>query len=163
MEHLLCVIHSTYNCLFRIHKDYQVDQFNSDQSCLTLWDLMDCSTPGLPVHHQFLEFTQTHVHWVSWCHPTSSSSVVPFSSHLQSFPASGSFLKSQFLHQVAKVLEVQLQHKSFQLISRVDFLWDWLVGCPCSQGNLKSFLQHHSSKRSILRCSAFFIVQLSHP
>ena len=66
------------------------------QSCLTLCDPMDCSTPGLPVHHQFPEFTQTHVHWVSWCHPTSSSSVIPFSSHLQSFRASGSFQMSQF-------------------------------------------------------------------
>ena len=66
------------------------------QSCLTLCNPIDGSTPGLPVHHQFLEFTQTHVHWVSWCHPTSSSSVVPFSSHLQSFPASGFFQINQF-------------------------------------------------------------------
>ena len=61
---------------------------------------MDCSTPDLPVHHQLLEFTQTHVHWVSdWVsslsHPTISSSVIPFSSHLQSFPASRSFPMSQ--------------------------------------------------------------------
>ena len=57
---------------------------------------MDCSTLGLPVHHQLLEFTETQVHWVSqWCHPTISSSVIPFSSCLQSFPASGSFQMSQ--------------------------------------------------------------------
>ena len=55
---------------------------------------MNCSTPGLPVHHHLLEFTQTHVHWVG-CHPTISSSVIPFSSCLQSFPASGSFQMSQ--------------------------------------------------------------------
>ena len=60
------------------------------QSCPTLCKAMDCSTTGLPVHHQLLEFTQTHVHRVS-CHPTISSSVVSFSSCLQSFPASGSF------------------------------------------------------------------------
>ena len=60
--------------------------------CATPWAV--CSTPGLPVHHQFLEFTQTHP-LSQWCHRTISSSVVPFSSHLQSFPASGSFLMSQ--------------------------------------------------------------------
>ena len=66
-------------------------QFSSvAQSCLTLCDPMDCSTPGLPVHQQLPEFTQTHVH------PTIPSSVIPFSSHLQSFPAAGSFLMSQF-------------------------------------------------------------------
>ena len=65
------------------------------QSCPTLCDPMDCSTPGLPVHHRLPESTQTHVHWV-WCHPTIASSVIPFSSRLQSFPASGSFPMSQF-------------------------------------------------------------------
>ena len=57
-----------------------------------------------------------------WCHPTISSSVVPFSSHLQSFPASGSFKWVRSLHQVDKVLEFQLQHQSFQWIFRTDFL-----------------------------------------
>ena len=67
-----------------------------------------------------------------WCHPTISSSVIPISSHLQSFPASGSFQMSQFLHQVAKVLEFQLQHQSFQWTLRTDLLEDGLVGSPCS-------------------------------
>ena len=70
-------------------------QFSSvAQSCLTVCDPMDCSMPGLPVHHQLLELTQTHVHWVGdrW---TISSSVVPFSFYLQSFSASGSFPMSQ--------------------------------------------------------------------
>ena len=72
-------------------------QFSSvAQSCLTLCDPMDCSTPGLPVHHQLQEFIQTHVHRVGDTIPTLSSSVVPFSSHPQSFPASGSFQMSQF-------------------------------------------------------------------
>ena len=66
-----------------------------------------------------------------WCHPVISSSVVCFSSHLQSFPASGSFPLSWSLHQVAKELELQLQHQSFQWIFWVDFLYDWLVGSPC--------------------------------
>ena len=63
------------------------------QSCPTLCNIMDCSTPGLPVNHQVLEFTQTRVHWVS---EAISNSVVPFSPCLQSFPASGSFPMSQF-------------------------------------------------------------------
>ena len=65
-----------------------------------------------------------------WCHPTTSSSVVPFSSRLQSFPASGSFPLSSS-HQVARVLDFQLQHQSFQWIPRTDFLYNWLVGSPC--------------------------------
>ena len=72
-------------------------QFRSvAQLCPTLCDPMDCNTPGFPVHHQLLEITQTHVHRVSdtiqQSHPWSS----PFSSHLQSFPASGSFSMSWF-------------------------------------------------------------------
>ena len=70
-------------------------QFSSvAQSCLTLCDPMNCSTPGLPVHHHLPEFTQTHVHRV-WCHPAISSSVIPFSSCPQSLPASESFPMSQ--------------------------------------------------------------------
>ena len=64
---------------------------------------------------------------------------------------------------MAKVLEFQLQHQSFQWISRTDFLYYGLVGSPCSQGTLKSLLQHRSSKTSILQHSTFFIVQISHP
>ena len=65
------------------------------QLCLTLCDPMDCSMPGLPVHYQLPEFTQTcPLSW--WCHLTISSSVIPFSSHLQSFPVSRFFQMSQF-------------------------------------------------------------------
>ena len=73
-------------------------QFSTVQllSCVQLCNPTDCSTPGLPVHHQLPEFTQNSCP-LSWsCHPTISSSVVPFSSHLQSFPALGSFQMSQF-------------------------------------------------------------------
>ena len=66
-----------------------------------------------------------------WCYPTILSSVIPFSC-LQSFPASGSFQMSQFSHQVAKGLEFQLKHHSFQWIFMTDFLQDSLVGSPCS-------------------------------
>ena len=92
-----------------------------------------------------------------WCHPTISSSVIPFSSCLQSFPGSGSFPMSQLF---ASVLECQLQHQSFQEHPGLICLrMDWL-DLRAVQGTLKSLLQHHSSKASILRCSAFFIVQL---
>ena len=120
---------------------------------------MDCSTPGLPVHHQFLEFTQTHVHWVSNAIQPISSSVIPFS-RLQSFPASGSFPVSKFfasggqstgVSALASFLPVNTQDWSFRM--------DWLD----FQGTLTSLLQHHSSKASILWHSAFFMVQLSHP
>ena len=67
-----------------------------------------------------------------WCHPAISSSVILFSSSLQSFPASGSFPLTSSSHQVSKVLEFQLQHQSFQWIFRTDFLSDGLVGSPCS-------------------------------
>ena len=96
------------------------------QSCLTLCDPMDFSLPGFPVLHHLLEIAQTHVHWVRRLHPTISSSVIPFSSCLQSFPASGSFPLSQVFASVelllCKVLELQLQHQSFQWIFRTDFL-----------------------------------------
>ena len=90
-------------------------QFSSvTQSCLTLWDPMNGSTPGLPVHHQFPESTQTHVHRVGDAiqpsHPLSSPSPPAFnlSQHQALFQGVSS------LHQVAKVLEFQLQHQSFQ-------------------------------------------------
>ena len=92
------------------------------QLCLTLCDPMDCSTPGLPVYRQLLEFTQTHDHWVSGAilsfHPLSSPSPPAFnlSQH------QGLFKWVSSSHQVAKILEFQLQHQSFQWILRTDFL-----------------------------------------
>ena len=96
-----------------------------------------------------------------WCHPAISSSVIPFSSCPQFLPASESFPMSQ-LHEVAKVLEFQLNHPSKEIPGLISFRMYWLdlLGV---QGTLKSLLQHHSLKASILRCSAFFTVQLSHP
>ena len=99
-----------------------------------------------------------------WCHPTISSSVVPFSSCLQSFPASGSFQKSQFFASSSQSIKrfsfnISPSKEHSRLIS---FRMDWL-DLLAVQGTLKSLLQHHSSKASILQCSAFFIVPLSHP
>ena len=103
-------------------KALTVYQFSSvTQLCPTLCDPMDCRMPGLPVHHQLPEFTQTQCPLSRWCHPTISSSVVPFSSCLRSFPASVSFLVSSS-HQAAKILEFQPQHQSFQWIFRTNFL-----------------------------------------
>ena len=98
--------------------------FSSVQSLsrVRLCDPMDCSTPGLPVHHQLPEFTQTHVHWVSDAiqpsHPLSSPSppALNLSQH------QGLFQWVSSSHQVAKVLEFQLQHQFFQWIFRTDFL-----------------------------------------
>ena len=104
-------------CLYQI-----LLQFSSvTQSCLTLCDSMDCSTLGLPVHHELPELARTHVHWVSDAiqpsHPLSSSSpAFNLSQHQDLFQWASS------LYQVAKVLEFQLQHQSFQWIFRTDFL-----------------------------------------
>ena len=99
-----------------------------------------------------------------WCYPIISSSVVPFSSCLQSFPASGSFQKwVSSSHHVAKVLEFQLQHPSFQWIFRTDFLLDGLVGSPCSPRDSQESFPTPQSKSINSWRSVFFIVQLSHP
>ena len=96
-----------------------------------------------------------------WCHPTISSSVVPFSSCLQSFPASGSFsvLRIRWRKYWSFSISICPSNEYSGLIS---FRMDWLY-LLAVQGTLKSLLQHHSSKTSILWHSAFFIVQLSHP
>ena len=132
------------------------------QSCPTLCDPMNRSTPGLPVHHHFLEFTQTHVHRVGDAiqssHPLSS----PFPPAPNPSQHQSLFQWVNSSHEVAKVLEFQLQHHSLQRNPRAD-LQNGLVGSPCSPRTLKSLLQHHSSKASIFRRSAFFTVHLSHP
>ena len=92
------------------------------QSCPTLCDPMNCSTPGFSVHHQLLIFTQTHVHWVGDAiqpsHPLSS----PSPPALNLFQHQGLFKWVSFPHQVAKVLVFQLQHQSFQWTPRTDLL-----------------------------------------
>jgi len=119
-------------------------------------DLMHYSMAGLPVYHQLLEFTQTHVHWVSGAiqpsHPLSAPS--PPSFNLSQHQSLFQWVSS--LHQVAKVLEFQLQHQSLEGIFRTYFLYNGLVG---SQESFPT----PRFKASILLHSAFFIVQLSHP
>ena len=117
---------------------------------------MDCSTPGFPVEHQLPELAQTHVHGVGDAiqssHPLSSPSPPAFNL----FQHQGLFQWVCSSHQVAKVLEFQLQHQSFESF-RIDW-FDFLA----VQGILKNLLQHHISKASTLQHSSFFMVQLSH-
>ena len=124
---------------------------------------MDCTMPGVPVHHQLPEFAQTHVHRVGDViqpsHPLSSPSPPAFnlSKH------QGLFKWVSSSHQVAKILELQLQHQSFQWTFRTDFLQDGLVGSPGSPRDSQESSpapQFKSISSSVL---SFFIVQLSHP
>ena len=98
-----------------------------------------------------------------WYHPTISSSVVPFSSCPQSFPASGSFQMSQFFASSGQSIGVSASTSVLPVNMQVWFPLGWTGWISLQAKTLKSLLQHHSSKASILRCSAFFIVQLSHP
>ena len=152
---------------FSVQPDWELRssvQFSSvAQSCPTLWDPMDCSTPGLPVHPQFPEFNQTHVHWVGDAihpsHPLSSPS--PPAHNLSHHQDLYKWVSSS--HQVAKVLEFQLQiSPSNEHPGLISFRMDWL-DLLAVQGTLKSLFQYQSSKPSILQRSAFFRVQLSHP
>ena len=134
------------------------------QSCLTLCNPMNCSTPRPPCPSPTPGVYSNSCPLSWWCHPTISSSVIPFSSCPQSFPASGSFQVSQlFVDLTPKYwsfsFSISPSHEHSGLIS---FRMDWL-DLLAVQGTLKSLLQHHSSKASVLQCSAFFIVQLSHP
>ena len=124
------------------------------KSCPTLCSPMKCSTPGFPILHHLVKFAQ-------WCYPTISSSVAPFSFCRQSFLTSRSFPMSWSSPEVAKILELQFQHQSFQWIFRlVSFRVDQF-DLLAIQGALKS-LPIHNSEAQILRHSAFFMVQLLH-
>ena len=98
-----------------------------------------------------------------WCHLTISSSVVPFSSSPQSLPASGSFPMSQLFAWGGQSIGVSALASVLPMKTQDWSPLGWLVGSPWVQGTLKSLLQHHSSKASILQCSGFFIVKFSHP
>ena len=162
MGHIRCIMLDKINpskkqtLWFYSSRKTQVQFSSVTQSCLTL-QLHEpqrarhpCPLPIPGVHPISSSLSQ-------WCYPTISSSVIPFSSCPQSFPASESFPMSQLFTwdwRLAKVLEFQPQHQSFQ--------WTPRTGLAV-QGTLRSLLQHHSSKASILRRSDFFIAQLSHP
>ena len=137
------------------------DQFSSvGQSCQTLFDPMNCSMPGLPVYHQFLEFIQTHIHQVSDTiqpsHPLSSPS-----------PPAPNPSQHQSLFQKANLRMRWPKYWSFSFSispskehpGLISYRMDWL-DLLAVQGTLESLLQHHSSKASILWHSAFFTVQI---
>ena len=149
-------------CMYFFYLHTSVQFSSVTQLCPTLWDPMDYSTPGLPVH-QLPESTQTHFHWVGDAiqpsHPLSSPS--PHAFNLSQYQ--GLFKWVSSLHQVAKVLEFQLHSisPSNEYSGLISFRMDWF-DLPVVQGTLKRLLQHHGSKTSVLRHSAFFTVQLSH-
>ena len=137
-------------------------QFSSvAQSCPTLWDPMNRSMPGLPVHKQLPEPTQTHVHWVSDAIQTYHPLTSPSSPALNLSQNQGLFKWVSSLHQMAKVLEFLLQDQSFQWTPRTDLLQDGLVAPPRSPRDSQE--SSPTPQFKILQCSAFFIVQLSHP
>ena len=139
-------------------------QFSSViQSCPTLCNPMDCSTLGFPVHYHLLKLAEIHVHWVG-------DAMQP--SHLLSSPSLPAFNLSQ--HQgLFQWVILRIRWPKYWVSASASVLpvniQDWfLLGLTGLisfdlQETLKSLLQHHSSKASILRCSAFFMVQLSHP
>ena len=131
-------------------------QFSSvPQSYLTLCDPMDCSTPGFPVHHQLLELPQTLVHQVRDAISPSHPLLLPSPPAFNLSQNQGLFQWVCSLHQMAKVLVFQLQHQSFQWIFRTDFLYDWLVGSPCSPRDSRVFSNTTVQKHQ------FFSAQLS--
>ena len=149
-----------------VHKtNLKNDMFFSSitQSCPTLCDPMNCSIPGLPVHHQLPESTQTHVHWVGDAIQRSHSLLSPSAPALI-FPSIRVFSNES-------ALRIRWQNYwsfSFNISPSnehpgpISFRMGWL-DLLAIQGTLKSLLQHHSSKASILLHWPFFIVQLSHP
>ena len=132
-------------------------------SCVRLCDPMDCSTPGFPVHHQLPELAQTHVHQVGDAiqpsHPLCPLVLLP-----SMFPSIMVLSKESVLY----IRWLKYWYFNFTInpsneySGLISFGMDWL-DLLAGQGTLKSLLQHHSSKASILWCLAFFLVQLSNP
>ena len=138
-------------------------QFSSvTQSCPTVCDPMNCSMPGLPVHHQLPKPTQTHIESVM--PPNHLVLCRPLLLLLSIFPNIRVFSNESDLHiRWPKYWSCNFNIRpSNEHPGLISFRMDWL-DLLAVQGTLKSLLQHHSSKASILRHSAFFIVQLSHP
>ena len=124
---------------------------------------MNCSTPVLPVHHQLLEFTQTHVCWVSDAIQPSHPLLSPSSPAFNLSQRQGLFKWVSSLHQLAKYWSFSFNiSPSKEHSGLISFRIDWL-NLLGFQGTLKSLLQHHNSKASIFQYPTFFMVQPSHP
>ena len=149
---------------FRLHSVEIIStQIQFSSSCPTLCDSMNHSIPGLPAHHQLLEFTQTHAHQVGDAiqpsHPLLSPS--PSAPNLSQYQVFFQWVNSS--HQMANYWSFSFSiSPSNEHPGLISFRKEWL-DLLAVQGTLKSLLQHHSSKASILRRSAFFTVQLSYP
>ena len=153
-----------YNALSVIcYENHIISSVSSvDQSCLTVCDLMNCSRPGLTIQHQLLEFAQTHVHCIGdvieSSHPLSSLSPTPSIFFSIRVSSSESVLHIKWPKYWSFSFSISPPNEYARLISlRIDWLHLLAV-----QGTLRSLLQYHRSKVSFLRCSASFIVQLSH-
>ena len=164
MQVIPCGVLSFPVCFISFGIRFSSVQFNSvAQSCPSLCDPMNRSTPGLPVHHQLLEPTQTHVHLVGDAiqpsHPLSSPSPpAPIPPSIRVFSN-----ESALLMRWSKYWSFSFSiSPSNEHPGSISFRMDWL-DLLAVQGTLKSLHQHHSSKASILLRSAFFTVQLSDP
>ena len=124
-------------------------QFSSvTQSCLTLCDPMDCSTPGFPVHHQLPELNQTRIHWVS--------DAIPFSSWLQSFPASGSFQMSQLFTSGGQSIGVSASTSVLPMNTQDWSLLEWTVWISLKSKGLSRVFSNTTVQKH-----QFFRAQLS--
>ena len=134
---------------------------SSIQSCPTLCDPMDCSTPGFPVLHHLFEFAQTHVHWVGDAIQSSCSLLFP-SPPASNFPSIRGFSNESALHiRWPKYWSFSIS-PSDEYSGLISFGIDWFY-LLAVQGTLKNLLQYHTLKASILSCSAVHMVQLYHP
>ena len=160
--HLQVSILYLENCRFG-HPLFSVQSSLFAQSCPTLGNSIDCSMPGIPVLHQLPELTQTHAHWVGDAiQPLTlcCSLLLPPSI----FPSIRVFSSESVIHirwpkDWSFSFSISPSNEDSGLIS---FRIDWF-DLLAVQGTLKSLLHYHSSKASIIQCTAFFIVQLSHP
>ena len=145
-----------------MHAWLHINQFTSaTQSCPTHCNPMDCSIPGLPVHQQLLEFTQTQVYWISDAIQSSHPLPSPLAFNLSSMKVFSN--ESTLRIRWPKYWSFSFNTSpSNEYSGMVSFRMDWL-DLLAVQETLKSLLQHYSSKLSIFQCSAFFIVQISHP
>ena len=158
---MICMIKGYYPKYMK--NSYRKAKFSLvTQSSPVLCNPIDCTMPGLPAHLQLLEFTQTHVHWVDDAiqpsHPWSSPSpAFNLSQHQGLLNESALCIRWRKYWSFSFSISSSNEHSGL-----TSFRMDWL-DLLAVQGTLKSLLQHHSSKASILQCSAFFIVQLSYP
>ena len=167
-------VHIVLKLCWNFHLNWHCIQFSSvAQSCLTLCDPMDCSTADFPVHHQIVELAQIHDAIESvmpskplsqWCHPNHQILGHPFLLLPSIFPNIGVFPNESALRiRLSKYWSFNFNMSpSNEYSGLISFRMDWL-DLLVVQRILKSLLQHHSSKVSILWHSGFFIVQLSHP